>query len=86
MNRRPHLSSSGCAHGRRTAAAAVLAHKKNPPGLSRWVLSQLSRGMSYEIRDCSNGSRRRLTNIPAGKPAGREPAGSWQETQLVRVY
>jgi hypothetical protein len=26
--------------------------------------------MSYDFRDCSNGSRRRLTNIPAGKPGG----------------
>ncbi|MGZ9141854.1 MAG: hypothetical protein ACXW4O_05925, partial [Candidatus Binatia bacterium] len=29
-----------------------------------------SRGMSYEIRDCSNGSPRRLTNVEDGKPAG----------------
>ena len=54
----------------RDAPPARASRKKNPPGLSRRVLSQLSRGMSYEIRDCSNGSRRRLTNIPAGKPGG----------------
>jgi len=47
----------------------MVRRKKNPPGLSRRVLTQLSR---YELRDprCSNGSRRRLTNIPAGKPGG----------------
>jgi hypothetical protein len=28
-----------------------------------------SRGMSYETRDCSNDSRKRLTNIPAERPA-----------------
>jgi hypothetical protein len=27
-----------------------------------------SRGTRYEIRDCSNDNRRRLTNIPAEKP------------------
>jgi hypothetical protein len=63
----PSVDIDGCNHA---IPASASSRKKNPPGLSRRVLSQLSRGMSYEIRDCSNGSRRRLTNIPAGKPAG----------------
>jgi hypothetical protein len=65
--------STGCVKGAKecwneshtlNGSARAAKIKEKPAGLRRQVLVNFFRGKSYEIRDCPNDSRTRLTNIP----------------------